>query len=118
MAAADAHQVPAGSALAVDRDGFSAAVHGAPGSRTADHHRARRDRRPAAEGVGQRDRGHRPPHLGSAGRGDPGSRPAPTVSRSSTPSRRSSTPTASTSTPPGSSRATTSRVPVAPAPIT
>ena len=32
MACGDQHQVPAGGALAVDRDGFSAAVHGLPGS--------------------------------------------------------------------------------------
>ena len=47
MRAADAHQVPAGGALAVDRDGFSSAA--GPG------------------GLGQRHRRHWPPHLAGAG---------------------------------------------------
>ena len=37
MRSADAHQVPAGGALAVDRDGFSAAVEAAIVGRAADH---------------------------------------------------------------------------------
>ena len=67
---ADACQVPAGGALAVDRDGFSlgveAAIHGHPRITR----RARRDRRPAAGGLGQCHRRYRPAHLALAGRGD------------------------------------------------
>ena len=44
MRAADANQVPAGGALAVDRDGFSAAVTAALAGPPADHARARRGR--------------------------------------------------------------------------
>ena len=64
----DAHQVPAGGALAVDRDGFSAGRHRAAGSPSAGHHRARGGRRPAARRLGQRDHRHRPPHLAGPGR--------------------------------------------------
>ncbi len=52
MRAADAHKVPAGGALAVDRDGFSEAVTAALDSPSERHHRARRGRRPAAGGLG------------------------------------------------------------------
>ncbi len=90
MRAADAHQVPAGGALAVDRDGFAAAVTEALAGASADHPRARRSRRPAAAGMGQRHRRHRPPHLAGARRGHPRTAPARTRSPSSTRSRRSS----------------------------
>ena len=48
MRAADSHQVPAGGALAVDRDGFSAAVTAALAAPSAGHDRARRSRAAAA----------------------------------------------------------------------
>ena len=63
MRAADANQVPAGGALAVDRDGFSAAVTAALARPSADRDRPRGDRRPAAGRLGQRHRRDRPPHL-------------------------------------------------------
>ena len=68
MRAADAHQVPAGGALAVDRDGLRRRRPGGDRGAPADHDRARRGRRSAAradwDNVGHR---HRPPHLpGSA----------------------------------------------------
>ena len=67
MRAADANQVPAGGALAVDRDGFSAAVTRALHDHPLIEHRPDRNRRPAAGGLGQCDRRNRPPHLGAAG---------------------------------------------------
>ena len=71
MRAADANQVPAGGALAVDRDGFSAAVTKA----LHDHPLIEISRGevdgPAAGRLGQRHRRHRPPHLGAAGGCDP-----------------------------------------------
>ena len=70
MRAADANQVPAGGALAVDRDGFAAAVTAALDGPSADRDPPRGDRRPAARRLGQRHRRHRPPHLAGAGRGD------------------------------------------------
>ncbi len=70
MRAADANQVPAGGALAVDRDGFSAAVSAALASPSADHARARRNRA-AARGMGQRHHRHRPAHLARPRRFDP-----------------------------------------------
>ena len=70
-ARATPHQVPAGGALAVDRDGFSAAVTRRARSASARHDRARRDRRPAAGGVVIGHRRDRPPHLSGPGRGDP-----------------------------------------------
>ena len=118
MRAADANQVPAGGALAVDRDGFSAAVTAALDGASADRRsRARRSRLPP-RGLGQRHRRHRPAHLAGARRGDPRRSPARTRSPSSTPSRRSSIATPSTWTSPGSSRATTRPGPAAPAPTT
>ena len=50
--AADAHQVPAGGALAVDRVGFSAAVTRGAGGAPERHHRPRGGRRAAAGGMG------------------------------------------------------------------
>ena len=70
MRAADAHQVPAGGALAVDRDGFSAAVTQALSSPSADRNPPRGDRA-AAAGLGQRHRRDRPAHLACARRRDP-----------------------------------------------
>ena len=68
MRAADANQVPAGGALAVDRDGFSGSRHQGLARPSPDRAAARRNRRPAAGGLGQRHRRDRPPHLGAAGR--------------------------------------------------
>jgi methylenetetrahydrofolate--tRNA-(uracil-5-)-methyltransferase len=59
--------VPAGGALAVDREGFAAGVTARAGGHPADRDRAARSRRPAAGGLGQRHRRHRPPHLAGAG---------------------------------------------------
>ena len=78
MRTGDRHQVPAGGALAVDREGFSAAIGEALGARPAGHHRARRGRRPAAGRLGQRHRRHRAAHLPGPGRGDPRASPART----------------------------------------
>ena len=52
MRAADAHKLPAGGALAVDRHGFSAAVTAALEGASADRDRARRDRRPCRRRTG------------------------------------------------------------------
>ena len=52
MRAADANQVPAGGALAVDRDGFSAAITAALEVASAGDDRARGDRRPSARRTG------------------------------------------------------------------
>ena len=52
MRSADANQVPAGGALAVDRDGFSAAVTDAVENHPLITVRARGDHRPAASGLG------------------------------------------------------------------
>ena len=117
MRAADAHQVPAGGALAVDRDGFSAAVTAAL------------ERHPLIE-IRREEIALPPDGLGlaSSSRPDPSPRPpsprrsaslpARTRSPSSTRSRRSCTATRSTCRSPGSSRATTRRAPAAPAPTT
>ena len=70
LRAADAHKLPAGGALAVDRDGFSAAVQKRLARPSAGRTRPRGGRRPAAAGLGQRDRRHRPAHLAGPGRGD------------------------------------------------
>ena len=114
MACGDDNQVPAGGALAVDRDGFSDAV--TRGSKpSADHHRARGSRWPAADGVGSRDHRHRPADRAVARRGHRRAKPAPMRSPSSTPSRRSSISTASTWMSAGSSRATTRSDRAAPA---
>ena len=71
MRAADANQVPAGGALAVDRDGFAAAVTAALAAHPLIDDPPRGDRRPAAAGLGQRHHRDRPAHLAGARRGDP-----------------------------------------------
>ena len=63
MRAADAHKLPAGGALAVDRHGFSAAVQQALLAHPLVEHSPRGSRRPAAGRLGQRDHRHRPPDL-------------------------------------------------------
>ena len=60
MAAGDANQVPAGGALAVDRDGFSAAVTAKLEAHPLITDRARGGRRPAAGRLGSGDHRHRP----------------------------------------------------------
>ena len=70
MRAADRHKLPAGSALAVDRDGFAAAVTAALEAEPLIAIERERDRRTAG-GVGQRYRRHRPAHLAGACRDDP-----------------------------------------------
>ena len=67
MAMADRHQVPAGGALAVDRDAFSAEV-----TETLKRHPLVTVAEGeigglAAGGLGQRHHRHRPPHLARAG---------------------------------------------------
>ncbi len=71
MRCADANQVPAGGALAVDRDGFAEAVTAAIAEHPGITVRARRGRRPAAGGLGQRHPRHRPAHLARPRRGGP-----------------------------------------------
>ena len=68
MAAADAHKVPAGSALAVDRDGFSAAVT----ARLAAHPNVEivRERVDALPAAGLDHRRHRPADRRASGRID------------------------------------------------
>ncbi len=56
MRAADAHKVPAGGALAVDRHGFSAAVQDALEQHPLIEHPPRGSRRPAARRLAQRHR--------------------------------------------------------------
>ena len=68
MAAGDAHRVPAGSALAVDRDGFSAAVTRAARRAPQYRDRARADRR--AAGPRPDHRRDRAAHRAAAGRID------------------------------------------------
>ena len=72
MAAADANKLPAGGALAVDREGFAAQV-----TRALEEHPLIEISREEIAGLppasmGQRDRGHRPPHLAGARARDPG----------------------------------------------
>ena len=115
MAPADANQVPAGGALAVDRDGFSEAV-----TRKLEAHplitiAARGSAGPAAGGMGSGDHRHRPADGAVARPARCQAKPAPTRWPSSTPSRRSCIPTRSTWTSAGSSRATTRSGPAAPA---
>ena len=92
MRAADANQVPAGGALAVDRDGFSAAVTAAIDGHPLITVVREEVTRPAAGGVGPGDHRHRPADRAGSRRGDPGARRAPIRWPSSTPSRRSCTP--------------------------
>ena len=66
MAAGDAHKLPAGGALAVDRDALLGRGDGAARGASAGHDRARRDRRPAAGRLGQRHRRHRAADLAGA----------------------------------------------------
>ena len=70
MRAADAHQVPAGGALAVDREGFAAAITEALEAHPLIEIRREEIDGPARSRLGQRDRRLRPPHLAGAGRGD------------------------------------------------
>ena len=71
MRAADANQVPAGGALAVDRDGFSAAITSVlAGHPLVEIVREEIDGLPPAE-WDQRHYRYRPPHLACARRGDP-----------------------------------------------
>ncbi len=70
MRAADRHKLPAGGALAVDRDGFAAAITAALEAEPL----IAIDREEivvAAGGLGQRHRRHRPAHLAAARRDDP-----------------------------------------------
>ena len=91
MAAADAHRVPAGSALAVDREGFAAAVT----ERLAAHPNIEivRERVDALPASGLDHRRHRAADRDARWRNRSAPRPAPTPSPSSTRSRRSSTAT-------------------------
>ncbi len=118
MRAADANQVPAGGALAVDRDGFSAAVTRGAGGASADRRsRASEVALPPA-GLGQRHHRDRPAHLAAladAIRALTGEDAlaffdaiAPIVHRD----------THRHAIRPGSSRATTRPAPAAPAPTT
>ena len=83
------HQVPAGGALAVDRDGFSAAVEAAIAAEPL----IRVERGEIAglppDGLGQRHHRHRAADLARARRGDPRADRRGLRSPSSTPSRRS-----------------------------
>ncbi len=118
MRAADDNQVPAGGALAVDRDGFAAAVTAALTAHPLIDSPPRGGGRPAADRLGQRQSSRPAP---SPRRRWPKlwrPRPARTRSPSSTPSRRSCITTASTCRSPGCSRATTRQGPAAPAPTT
>ena len=71
MAAGDRHKLPAGGALAVDRDLFSARCDAAPRGPSADHHRARRGGGSAAGRMGQRHHRHRTADLAGAVGGHP-----------------------------------------------
>ena len=70
MRAADAHQVPAGGALAVDRDGFSAAVSAALAAQPLIT-LVRGEVAVPPAGLGQRHHRHRPAHLARSRRHDP-----------------------------------------------
>ena len=71
MRAGDANQVPAGGALAVDRDGFSQAVTEALASHPLIEIARGEIAGAAAARMGQRHRRDRPPHLAGARRRDP-----------------------------------------------
>ena len=118
MAMGDRHKLPAGGALAVDRDGFSEAVTAALKSHPLIRIESGEVRGAAAGRLGLGHRRDRPPHLRFAGRIQSRPRLARIASPSSTPSRRSSIARRSTWTSPGSSRATTRRARAAPAPTT
>ena len=115
LAAGDRHKLPAGGALAVDRDAFSAEVTKRLETHPLVTIERAESRRPAAGGMGQRHRRHRPAHLAALSDAIRAS-PASAISPSSTPSRPSSTASRSTRPSPGSSRATTRRVRPEPAP--
>jgi hypothetical protein len=105
MAAADAHRVPAGSALAVDREGFSASVT----ARVAGHPNVElvRERVDALPGSGPTIVATGPLTALKLAEVDRARRPGPTPSPFSTRSRRSSTMTVSTWMSPGWRRAGT-----------
>ena len=84
-------RVPGGTALAVDREIFSQAVH----ERVTAHPNITVVREEAAELPSPGRRGHRAAHLGPAHRGDRRAARARRRSRSTMPSRRSSRPTRS-----------------------
>ena len=63
--------LPAGGALAVDREPFSAEITARLEAHPLDHHRPRRGRRPAAGRLVSGHRRHRPADLAGARRGDP-----------------------------------------------
>ena len=109
LAMGDRHKLPAGGALAVDREGFAAAVTEALEAEPLVSIGARGGRGAAAARVGAGHRRHRSPHLGGAGRGHPpGGRRGPArVLRRHRPHRPPRV--RSTSSSPGSSRATTRR---------
>ena len=98
MRSADAHRVPAGSALAVDREAFAAEVTRAIDA-ASQHHHGPRTGRYAARSSG--DHRHRAVDRLGAGRSDRRRNRARTPSPSSMPSPRSSIATASTWTSPG-----------------
>ena len=104
MREADRHRVPAGSALAVDRDGFSASVTAALAAHpNIEIVRERVDALPDGPAIIATG----PLTAASLADSDRRARPARTRSPSSTRSRRSSTATRSTWRSPGSSRAGT-----------
>ena len=118
MRAADANQVPAGGALAVDRDGFSAAVSRRRLLRSRSlRSSAAKSRLPPEEwdSVIIATGPLTSPDLAAT---HPRTRPAKTRSPFSTPSRRSCIATRSIWNRPGSSRATTKPGPAARAPTT
>ena len=71
LAMGDRHKLPAGGALAVDREGFAAAVTEALAAEPLVTHRARGGAGPATPGLGPGHRRHRAPHLAGPGRGHP-----------------------------------------------
>ena len=109
MAAGDRHKLPAGGALAVDRDLFSADVTRQLEGASTDPHRARRGGGTAASGMGQRHHRHRPPDLAGVVGRHPAADRAKGSWPSSMPSRRSCTSSPSMRASPGGSRATTRR---------
>ena len=119
MRAADAHKLPAGGALAVDRQGFSAAVTEALEQSSAHHHRARRSRRPCRPPTGVRSIIATGPLTSAAAgrqhRAGHGRRPSGLLRRHR--AHRASR-IRSISTSPGSSRAMTRRARAAAWPIT
>ena len=70
MRAANAHMLPAGGALAVDREGFAAAVTAAIAGEPRIEYKPGGNPR-ASRRVGQRDRGYRSPHLARTRRDHP-----------------------------------------------